>query len=87
MSPRSQDNIKRHQATHTSGPGSPAVRPRRACATAAGFQAISLPATACGARSPPGANRSDPMTQSLAYSACMRAHGVKNLPDPAGPKA
>jgi len=72
----------RHEATHTSSPGSPAVRRRRASA-AAGFLAISLLAAACGARSPPGAKRSDPMTQGLAYSASMRAHGVKNFPDPA----
>jgi hypothetical protein len=83
MSPRSQDNIMRHEATHTSSPGSPAVRLRRACATAAGFLAISLPAAACGGGSPPGANRSDPVAQGLAYSACVRAHGVKNFPDPA----
>ena len=73
----------RHEATHTSGPGSPAVRLRRAGATAAGLLAISLLAAACGGGSPPGANRSGPIAQGLAYSACVRAHGVKNFPDPA----
>jgi hypothetical protein len=63
----------RHEATHDSSPASPAARLRRACATAAGFLAISLLAAACGGGSPPGANRSGPMAQDLAYSACMRA--------------
>src|SRR5258708_36324679 len=72
----------RHKAAHHSSRGRPTVRPRRA-SPAAGFLPISLLAAACGARSPPGAKRSDPMTQGLAYSASMRAHGVKNFPDPA----
>jgi hypothetical protein len=73
----------RHEATRNSSPGSPAVRLRRACATAAGFLAISLLAAACGGGSLPGAKSSGPVAQGLAYSACMRAHGVKNFPDPA----
>jgi hypothetical protein len=72
----------RHEATYKSGPGSPAIRPWRACATAAGFLVIGLLAAACGGGSPPGAQRAGPMAQGLAYSACMRAHGVKNFPDP-----
>jgi hypothetical protein len=73
----------RHQAMHNSSRGSPAVRLRRACATATGLLAISLLAAACGGGSPPGATRPGPVAQGLAYSACMRAHGVKNFPDPA----
>jgi len=46
MSPPSQDTIMRHEAMHNGSPGSPAVRLRRACATAAGFLAISLLAAA-----------------------------------------
>jgi hypothetical protein len=72
MSPRSQDNIMRHEAMHNSGPGSPAVRLRRACATAAGFLAIGLLAAACGGGSPPGAKRSGPVAQGLA---CRVARG------------
>jgi hypothetical protein len=68
----------RHEITHTSSPGNPAVRLRRACATAAGFLAISLLAAACGGAKPPGR-----VAAGLAYSACMRAHGVTNFPDPA----
>ncbi len=44
--PPSQDTMFRHEAMHNSSPGSPAVRLRRACATAAGFLAISLLAAA-----------------------------------------
>ena len=73
MSPPRPDTIMRHEAMHNGSPGSPAVRLRRAFATAAGFLAISLLAAACGGGSPPGANRSGPMAQDLAYSACMRA--------------
>ena len=83
MSPRRKDNTMRHETIHNSSLASPAVRLRRACATAAGFLAISLLATACGGGSPPGANRSGPVAQGLAYSACMRAHGAKNFHDPA----
>jgi len=83
MSPRRKDNTMRHETIHNSSLASPAVRLRRACATAAGFLAISLLAAACGGGSPPGAKRSGPVAQGLAYSACMRAHGVKNFPDPA----
>jgi hypothetical protein len=43
---------------------------------------IAVLAAACGGGSSPGGTRADPMAQVLAYSKCMRAHGVTNFPDP-----
>src|SRR5258707_7073448 len=63
------------------------TRLRRAGSLAAALAGAALLAAACsggspnssaGAGSPGGSER----TSALAYSQCMRAHGIKNFPDP-----
>jgi hypothetical protein len=65
------------------------ARPRPARTTAAiiATAALALPAAACsGSASPaagsPGAGGSANSPSAVAYSACMRSHGVPNYPDP-----
>jgi hypothetical protein len=60
---------------------------RRACLYAALLVALALPAVACGGSSSPGAAvggspGNSASASAVAYSACMRNHGVPNYPDP-----
>jgi hypothetical protein len=55
--------------------------PRRAGVLAAALAAIALLAAACGSNSAPDAGLTA-YQQALAYSQCMRAHGVPSFPDP-----
>jgi hypothetical protein len=60
---------------------------RRAGRYAALLVALALPAAACGGSSSPGAAvggspGNSASASAVAYSACMRSHGVPNYPDP-----
>jgi hypothetical protein len=58
-------------------------RPRRAGVAAAACVAIALAAARCGASSSGGhTGARQPANILLAFSICMRAHGVPNFPDP-----
>jgi hypothetical protein len=62
---------------------------RRAGLYAALLVALALPAVACGGSSSPGAAvggspGNSASASAVAYSACMRSHGVPNYPDPGG---
>jgi hypothetical protein len=71
---------------------SPRARPSaaRAAAAIAAVVVLALLAAACGGRSPSPAGSGSPSSVSgqantpsaVAYSSCMRAHGVPNFPDP-----
>jgi len=72
----------RHNTNHANDPRRPAARPCWAFATA-GLLAVGLLTSACGGG---GGAGGDPESTALAYSRCMRSHGVPNFPDPvAGP--
>src|SRR5260221_14795195 len=63
------------------------TRLRRAGPLAAALAGAALLAAACSGGSPnPSAGAGSPggseRTSALAYSQCMRAHGIKNFPDP-----
>src|SRR5258708_3452130 len=67
--------------------GKRAIRMRRAGPLAAALAGAALLAAACSGGSPnPSAGAGSPggseRTSALAYSQCMRAHGIKNFPDP-----
>jgi hypothetical protein len=53
----------------------------RTASIAAAMLAAGLIATACGGPQP-GHRQPSRVDQGLAYSSCMRAHGVPNFPDP-----
>jgi hypothetical protein len=49
-----------------------------------GIAGLALPASGCGASSSPSGTRtSAQVSKTLAFSRCMRAHGVPGFPDPA----
>ena len=48
---------------------------------AAGLLVVGLLASACGSGSRGGGNQ-DPLAEALAFSTCMRSHGVRDFPDP-----
>ena len=56
-------------------------RARRRAPLAAGLLAASLLAAGCGSSSPSSPAAPTVAAQALAYSSCMRAHGVPNFPD------
>lgn len=60
------------------------TRLRRPGPAAAALASLALLAAACSSGSAnPGAGAGSPgKTSALAYSQCMRAHGIKNFPDP-----
>jgi hypothetical protein len=58
-----------------------AERFRQGGVIAAGLLAAGLLASACSSGSGSGGNQ-DSLAQTLAYSKCMRSHGVPNFPDP-----
>jgi hypothetical protein len=63
------------------------TRLRRAVPLAAALAGVAILAAACSSGSAsPGAGAGSPgrsaKTNALAYSQCMRAHGIKNFPDP-----
>lgn len=58
-----------------------AERFRQGGVVAAGLLVVGLLASACGSGSPGGGNQ-DALAQALAYSKCMRSHGVPDFPDP-----
>jgi hypothetical protein len=69
------------------GPGR--CRLRRAAVVAVALGSVALLAAACsggsgssGASGSPGASPGNSTAGSLAYSQCMRAHGITNFPDP-----
>jgi len=58
-------------------------RLRRGCVLAAALIAAALGLSACGGSSGGSSNaRGSTNSQSLAFSRCMRSHGVPNFPDP-----
>jgi hypothetical protein len=79
---------------HDNSPGAPRrearrSRLRRAALVAVVLSSVALLAAACsggsgspGAGGSPGASPGNPTTGDLAYSQCMRAHGITNFPDP-----
>jgi hypothetical protein len=65
------------------------LRLRRACLVAVVAGSVALLAAGCsggsgtpGASGSPGAPPGNPTAGSLAYSQCMRTHGITNFPDP-----
>jgi hypothetical protein len=76
---------------HDNSPGAPRrearrSRLRRAALVAVVLSSVALLAAACsgspGAGGSPGASPGNTTTGDLAYSQCMRAHGITNFPDP-----
>ena len=56
---------------------------RPAAAITAALAGVACLAAACSSPQSPAARSSpDPGTQALAYSRCMRSHGIKDFPDP-----
>lgn len=56
---------------------------RRIAAVTAALAVIAGPVTACSSPRHPAATSSpDPAAQALAYSRCMRGHGIHDFPDP-----
>jgi hypothetical protein len=56
---------------------------RRAAAIAAALAGVACLAAACSSPAKPaGTSSPDPAAQALAYSKCMRSHGVPGYPDP-----
>jgi hypothetical protein len=51
-------------------------------AAAVGATGLVLLAAACGGSSAPSTGAQSPTSQPLAFSRCMRAHGVTSFPDP-----
>jgi len=62
----------------------PSTRLRRAALMTAGFLTVGVAVGACGSPSTPGvaAGSKTTTTGLLAYSSCVRTHGVPNFPDP-----
>jgi hypothetical protein len=61
----------------------PAWRPvARTAVTAIAAAALALVAAACSSGGSPHAGRSTGSASTVAYSACVRSHGVPNFPDP-----
>jgi hypothetical protein len=58
------------------------ARPRRVGWLTVVLAAIAVLAAACGGSSSSDATGSSPYAKALAYSDCMRAHGVPGFPDP-----
>ena len=78
-----------HQVNDISGSGKRRPRPRllRAGMLATAAAAVTLLATACGGGSSPSSTAGPPTLstltdQALAYSKCMRSHGIPVFPDP-----
>jgi hypothetical protein len=81
-------------ASHVAGPhgGAGGAQPpgrrrplpaRRAAAITAALAGVACLAAACSSpQSPAGKPSSSPGAQALAYSKCMRSHGVPDFPDP-----
>ena len=63
------------------GSGSSGGRPR-AGLLAAALAGTALVAAACGGSSPPAEAAQTAYQKALAFSQCMRSHGVPNFPDP-----
>jgi hypothetical protein len=80
--------MKRDQALGSRRQGRRRRRPHRTALAAVALASIALTAAACsgGSSSPAGSGASSPGTNAstgeLAYSQCMRAHGITNFPDP-----
>jgi hypothetical protein len=62
------------------GPRWPGLR--RPAALAGGLAATALLAAACGGGSVPTSNAETAYQKTLAYSQCMRTHGIPDMPDP-----
>jgi hypothetical protein len=86
-----EPNDEQHKTEHTGVPLGASRRTgrlRHAVAIAAALAGVALLAAACGGGSasttaPPGSQGgSNPGDTAVAYSQCMRAHGVPNFPDP-----
>jgi hypothetical protein len=58
------------------------ARLRRAGLLAAALACLALVAAACSSPAGPGAGAGSAKHSELAYSRCMRAHGIKAFPDP-----
>ena len=70
----------RHNANHANGPRRRAARSRWALPATAGLLAVGLLTSACSGGGIAGG--SDPEATALAYSKCMRSHGLPSFPDP-----
>ena len=55
---------------------------RRAAAVTAALAGVACLAAACSSPQSPAGKSSSPGIQALAYSKCMRSHGVPDFPDP-----
>jgi hypothetical protein len=77
----SEDKIMRHDSRPANDRRRPAGRLRRPGLIAAGLMAVGVLASACGGGASAG-HAQDPLAQALAYTKCMRKHGVPSFPDP-----
>jgi hypothetical protein len=66
--------------THVARPPRRAVR--RTARASIALILMALPVAACGSSPSPSAGGSTTYASEVAYSACMRSHGVPNFPDP-----
>jgi hypothetical protein len=78
--PDATRRVRTHEATMAGVPG---VRTRTAGPLTVAVLCVALLATACGSshRTPP-LNATTAMSDALRIVACMRSHGVSNMPDP-----
>jgi hypothetical protein len=96
LQPGKESDMRQNEARRSRRHGLGRCRLRRAVLVAVALGSVALLAAACsggsgssgasgnpGASSGnPGASSGNPTTGALAYSQCMRAHGVTNFPDP-----